>query len=181
MKKYKNIIVYGVTILLVFGMVQFLIINQYYADKINQIDESNKKEIKTLKTQILELEGKITNYEKNEKRENNIYLLTFQKANAFMESFLNTDIDAIKKLVCSNINVTQNGIINENDKETMIKYSDRDNISFELNNYFYDEANHSIIYFYRVYKDETIPIYFINIELRKEVEKWKVYSIEFDI
>lgn len=152
----------GILFALLLGL--FFVFYHYYKDNLNKINE-NSMQLKELK---------------KEKEEMLNYQFTQDKARLFINFFCNGDEDTIKPLVSGDVIITDEGIKNKQDNETIIQYPE-DNYSFELNNYSYQEETKSMVYYYIIYKDETTPLYFMNITLKKQLEKWYIYNVEVDI
>lgn len=114
-------------------------------------------------------------------KEINTYLITNTKADFFMKSFFDSDINSLKNIVDDNITITADGFAFDDDPETSIPFFWTNKLyNFELNNFEYIEPQNIIKYFYRIYKG-NVPEAFITIELQLSNEKWKIHNIEVDI
>lgn len=171
----------------VMGVYHYFVTIKYVDEKVNERTENIMKQndlinnnyieqIKTLESQLSTLEEKINTYDDIEK----IHLITHDKANMFMTYFLNSDIEGMKKIVSNNIELNDKGFTYKDDNAIEIKYLTPDKYSFELNSYHYEEGKETITYFYRIYENK-IPNSLIVIELKRNLEQWEVYRIDFDI
>ena len=147
--------------------------------------ENINQEIEELKSKYEEL--KSDTYFREE--EIQAIFATYEKANLFLKSYLNHDVNTIKSLVSDNVSVNEENIIYKfNDSEIDINYLPKNQkYTFQLNGSGLDETDintnriaKKVIYSYILFNDKK-PTAFINIEFKRNIELWEIDSISFDI
>lgn len=147
--------------------------------------ENINQEIKELKRKYEEL--KSDTYFKEE--EIQAIFATYEKANLFLESYLNHDVSTMKSLVSDNVSINKENIIYKFDHtEIYVNYLQKDpKYTFQLNGSGLDENGNNtngiakkVVYNYRLFNDKK-PTAFINIEFKRNFELWEIDSISFDI
>ena len=111
-------------------------------------------------------------------------LSTNQKANLFVKSYIDIDIDTMKELVSENIIITNECITFQDNTEIKLNYlSKNTKYNFQLNGYTYedDNGNGYIIYYHYILYDNNIPKVFMNIGFKRYLDLWKIYTISFDV
>ena len=136
--------------------------------------------IQTLESKIIQLEQKL--YTDRYVMES--ILSTNQKANLFVKSYIDIDIDTMKELVSENIIITNECITFQDNTEIKLNYlSKNTKYNFQLNGYTYedDNCNGYIIYYHYILYDNNIPKVFMNIGFKRYLDLWKIYTISFDV